>query len=135
MNRSLSFKIVLFLALLQGIFGLLRAYNWVQFGADLFGQGILLLPFVGTLAVMRGLVISAVGLLYVLAVIGALLAKDWAWWACLTAVVLNLLLVLSGLAQGAPVLEAIVWSVVPIILLFYLFSMPRSDTLRSARSG
>jgi hypothetical protein len=35
MNRSLSFKIILFLAFLQGVFGLLRAYDWVQFGVDL----------------------------------------------------------------------------------------------------
>jgi hypothetical protein len=44
---------------------------------------------------MRGLFISAVALLYVLFVIGALLGKSWAWWSCLTAVVVNLLLVLS----------------------------------------
>ena len=122
MNSSLTLKILLLLALVQGIFGLLRAYNWVQLGIDLFGQGVLLLPFVGTVAVMRGLFIAAIALLYALSVIGALLAKEWAWWACLTAVVFNLLLVLSGLAQGAPMLEALAWSVIPVILLFYLFS-------------
>ena len=121
MNRSLSFKIILFLALLQGVFGLMRAYNWVQVGIDLFGQGVLLLPFVGTVAVMRGLFISAVALLYVLSVIGALLEKEWAWWTCLIAAVLNLLLVLAGLVQGAPLIQAIAWSVIPITLIFYLF--------------
>jgi hypothetical protein len=126
MNSSLTFKIVLGLALVQGIFGLLRAYNWVQTGIDLFGQGALLLPFVGTFAVMRGLFISAVALLYVFSVIGALLAKDWAWWTCLTAVVLNLLLVVSGLAQGAPLVAALAWSVIPGILLFYLVSTKNS---------
>jgi hypothetical protein len=136
MNRSLSFKIILFLALLQGIFGLLRAYDWVKIGVDLFGQGLLLLPFVGTVAVMRGLFISIVALLYVLSVIGALLAKGWAWWTCLTAVVLNLLLILArlahGVAHGAPVLEALAWSVIPVILLFYLFSAPKRNALTSA---
>lgn len=125
MHRSLSFKIILFLALLQGVFGLMRAYNWVQVGIDLFGQGVLLLPFVGTIAVMRGLFISAVALLYVLSVIGALLEKDWAWWTCLIAVVLNLLLVLAGLVQGAPLIQAVAWSVIPITLIFYLFSGTR----------
>ena len=125
MHRSLSFKIILFLALLQGVFGLMRAYNWVQVGIDLFGQGVLLLPFVGTIAVMRGLFISAVALLYVLSVIGALLEKDWAWWTCLIAVVLNLLLVLAGLVQGAPMIQAVAWSVIPITLIFYLFSGTR----------
>ena len=132
MNKSLSFKIILVLAFVQGVFGLLRAYNWVQFGVDLFGQGVLLLPFVGTVAVMRGLFISVIALLYVLSVIGALLAKAWAWWTCFIAVVLNLLIVVTGLAQGAPLFEAIAWSVVPVILLVYLFSAPKSSAPTTA---
>jgi hypothetical protein len=133
MNRSLSFKIILLLAFLQGIFGLLRAYNWVQLGIDLFGQGILLLPFVGAMAVMRGVFISAIALLYILSVIGALLEKDWTWWTCLTAVVLNLMLVVSGLIQGASILQALAWSVIPVVLLFYLFSSPKSNVAISAQ--
>jgi hypothetical protein len=132
MNQSLNFKIILFLAFLQSVFGLLRAYNWVQIGADIFGQGGLFLPFVGALAVMRGLIISVVALLYLLSVFGALLAKGWAWWTGVIAVVLNLLLVLAGLAQGASVLDALAWSFIPVILLFYLFSPRRSNALRSA---
>jgi hypothetical protein len=100
MSKSVSFKIVLLLALLQGVFGLLRAFSWVQVGGDLFGKGLLLLPFIGAVAVMRGLFISAVALLYALFVVGALLGKDWAWGFCLTAVIVNLLLVLSALFQG-----------------------------------
>jgi hypothetical protein len=132
MNRSLSFKIILFLAFLQSVFGLLRAYNWVQLGIDLFGQGVLLLPFVGAVAVMRGLIISVVALLYMLSVFGALLAKGWAWWTGVIAVVLNLLLVLAGLAQGASVLDALAWSIIPVILLFYLFTPTKNNALRSA---
>jgi hypothetical protein len=132
MNRSLSFKIILFLAFLQGVFGLLRAYDWVQFGVDLFGRGTLLLPSVGAIAVMSGLIISVVALLYLLSVFGALLEKPWAWWTGLTAVVLNLLLVLPSLAQGAPVLEVLAGSTIPVILLFYLFFPRRSHALRSA---
>ena len=132
MNRYLSFKIILFLAFLQGVFGLLRAYDWVQFGVDLFGRGTLLLPSVGVIAVMSGLIISVVALLYLLSVFGALLEKPWAWWTGLTAVVLNLLLVLPSLAQGAPVLEVLAGSTIPVILLFYLFFPRRSHALRSA---
>ena len=132
MNRSLSFKVILFLAFLQGVFGLLRAYNWVQFGVDIFGQGLLLLPFVGAVAVMRGLIISVIALLYLLSVFGALLAKGWAWWTGVIAVMLNLLLVLTGLAQGASVLEALAWSLIPVILLFYLFTPTKNNALRSA---
>jgi hypothetical protein len=104
----------------------------VQIGVDLFGQGILLLPFVGVIAVMRGLLISVIALLYLLSVIGALLRSRWTWWVCLIAVVINLLLVLSAVAQGAALLEVIVWSAIPVILLFYLFSQSGRDTLKSA---
>jgi hypothetical protein len=132
MIRSLSFQIILFLAFLQGVFGLARAYDWVQIGVDLWGQGALLLPFVGAAAVMRGSIIAVVALLYMLSVFGALLAKGWAWWTGLIAVVLNLLLVFSGLAYGAPVLEVLAWSAIPVILLFYLFFPRRSNAFRSA---
>jgi hypothetical protein len=132
MSKSVSFKIIVLLALLQGVFGLLRAYNWVQIGANLFGQGILLLPFIGAVAVMRGLFISVVALLYVVFVLGAFLGRSWAWWVCVTAAVVNLLLVLSALAQGAPVTQAIAWSVIPAILIVYLFSQMGRDALKGA---
>jgi hypothetical protein len=132
MNKSSSFKIILFLAFLQSLFGLLRAYNWVQLGVDIFGQGGLFLPFVGAVAVMRGLIISVVALLYLLSVFGALLGKGWAWWTGVVAVVLNLLLVLAALAQGASVLNAVAWSVIPMILLFYLFTPTKNNAFRSA---
>jgi hypothetical protein len=131
MDRPLNFKIILLLALIQGAAGLLRAFNWVQIGVDLFGQGLLLLPFVGALAVMRGLVISVVALLYVLFVIGALLGSHWAWWVCLTAVIINLLLVLNGLVQGAAVIQAVIWAVIPAILLFYLFSQTGRNAFKA----
>jgi hypothetical protein len=122
MSKSLSFKIIVLLALVQGVAGLLRGFNWVQVGVNLFGQGLLLLPFVGTVAVMRGLFIAVVAFLYVLFAIGGLLGRNWAWWPCLTAAIINLLVVLSALAQGASVVEAIAWSVIPVILLTYFIS-------------
>ena len=131
MGRPLSFKIILLLALIQGAAGLVRAFNWVKIGVDLFGQGLLLLPFVGALAVMRGLVISVVALLYVLFVLGALLGSRWAWWVCLTAVAINLLLVLNGLVQGAAVIQAVIWAVIPAILLFYFFSLTGRNAFKA----
>ena len=131
MNKSAGFKIIVFLALLQGVLALLRAYNWVQIGANLFGQGLLLLPLVGAVAVMRGFFISIVALLYVLFFIGALLGKSWAWWPGFTAAIINLLLALSALLQGASVMEAIAWSVIPVILLFCFFSQSGADAVRA----
>jgi hypothetical protein len=132
MSKSVGLNIILLLALVQGGFGLLRAYNWVQIGTDLFGQGLLLLPLFGAVAVMRGLFVLAVASLYVLFVIGALLGKSWAWSCCVTAAIINLLIVVSALFQGAGLAEAIVWSVIPIILLVYLFSEAGSTALKEA---
>ena len=123
-------KIILLLAFVQGIATLLRGFNWVRIGGDLFGQGILLLPVLGAMAVMRGLFIVAVALLYGLFVSGTLLGQGWAWWSCLTAVIINLLLVVAALAQGSALEEAIAWSIIPVILLFYLFSQTGRGALK-----
>jgi hypothetical protein len=122
MNRALSLKIIALLALAQGAFGLLRAYGWVQIGADLFRQGLLILPVVGAVAVLRGMFIAAVAILYFLFFCGVFLGRRWAWPVCLSAVVINLLLVLSALVQGAPLMEAIVWAVIPALILMYRLS-------------
>jgi hypothetical protein len=122
MNKSTSFKVILALAFLQGVAGVLRASNWVQIGADLFRQGLLLMPFVGMLAVMHGILISAVALLFFLFVVCALWGKSWARWPGIIAAIANLLIALSALVQGAAVLEVIAWSVIPVLLVFYLFS-------------
>jgi hypothetical protein len=132
MSKSLSCKMIALLALIQGVAGLLRGFNWVRLGEDLFGQGLLLLPMLGVVAVMRGLFIAGVALLYVLFVIGSLLERSWAWWPGLTAAIINLLLVLGAVFQGASVVEAIVWSVIPVILLYYFFSQKRPGTVKDA---
>ena len=118
----LILKIILLLALVQGISGLLRALGWIQIGADLFGQGLLLLPFIGAVAIVRGFFISIIAFLYILFVIGAAMGKGWASWVCCAAAAINLFLVVAAFARGAAVGEAILWSLIPVILLFYLFS-------------
>jgi hypothetical protein len=129
MNKSSSRKIIALLALAQGIFGLLRGYNWIQMGSDLFGQGLLLLPALGAVAFLRGFVIGVIALFYVLFSIGMARAKTWAWWPGITAAIANLIFVLSALVHGAPIGEAVVWLMVPVILIFYFFSAktPNSD--------
>ena len=132
MGKSLTLKIMVTLGVVQGVAGLLRGFNWVQVGSDIFRQGLLLLPLIGAVAVMRGVFIAGVALLFLLFVVGAMLGKSWAWWICLTAVVVNLIVVLSALAQGGLVVEGIAWSVIPVILLFYLFSQTGRETLKGA---
>jgi len=132
MRRPVSLNIMMLLALVQGLAGLLRGFNWIQIGVDLFGKGILLLPLIGSLAMMHGLFIWGVALLYGLFVLGALLGSRWAWWACLVAVAVNLFLALSAFVQGASLTELIAWSVIPAILIFYLFSQMGRDALKGA---
>jgi hypothetical protein len=131
MAKSWSLKIVMLLALAQGIAGLLRGFDWVHVGVDLFGQGLLLLPFLGAVAVMRGLLIAVVALLYGLFTAGALLRRSWARWIGLAAAIVNLLLVVSLLTQEAPVAEAIAWLAVPVMLIIYLVSPMGRDALQS----
>ena len=133
MQPLLSLKIIAFLALVQGLLGLLRASNWVKIGADLFGQGVLLLPAVGLLAIFRGLVIAFVALLYVLFFSAVLLGKSWARWIGVAAAIVNLLLVLSALVQGTPILDALAWSVIPALLLFYIFSVSGREAFSDTR--
>jgi len=132
MRRPVSLKIIMLLALVQGLAGLFRGFNWIQIGVDLFGRGILLLPLVGTFSIMHGLFIWGVALLYVSFVLGALQGSRWASWSCLIAAVVNLLLALSALVQGASLTELIAWSVIPAILIFYLFSQMGRDALKGA---
>jgi hypothetical protein len=132
MGKSLTLKIMVTLGVVQGVAGLLRGFNWVQVGSDIFRQGLLLLPLIGAVAVMRGVFIAGVALLFLLFVVGAMLGKSWAWWICLTAVIVNLIVVLSALAQGGLVVEGIAWSVIPIILLVYLFSQTGREALKGA---
>ena len=122
MDRHFTLKIMAVLAVAQGIAGILRAFNWMQIGVNLFGQGLLLLPLVGAVAVLRGLFISTVALFYLLFAVGALLGKWWSRWLGLTAAIINLLLVASVLVQGANLGEALAWSVIPAVLVIYLFS-------------
>ena len=104
----------------------------MEVGIDLFGEGLLLLPFIGVVAVMRGLLIAVVALLYGLFAGGALLRRSWARWIGLAAAIVNLLLVLSLLTQEAPVAQAIAWSAIPVMLIVYLFSPTGRDALKDA---
>jgi hypothetical protein len=130
MNQTPSLKIIALLALVQAVFGLARGYGWVQIGVNLYQEGLLIVPIVGAVAIMRGLLIAAVALLYFLFFCGALLGARWAWPVCFMVVVINLLLVLNALSQGAPLTDAIVWTIIPAILILYRFSPAGRKTLR-----
>jgi hypothetical protein len=121
-RRPLGLTIVAALALLQGVLGLLRSYEVVRFGVDLAERGVLLLPLLGIVTVARGGLVAIIALLYLLFAVGALRRDAWSWWIGLAAALLNGLLVVNAMAQGASVVQSLLWAVVPLILVSYLFA-------------
>ena len=110
------------LAFLQGIAGVFRAFEWFNVGADLFGQGLLILPLVGVVAFGRGLLVIVLATLYLLFAVGTLLHKSWAWWLGLIVAAINILMVINVVIQGEPVSRAVYWLIVPVVIAVYLLS-------------
>jgi len=126
----------IFIAILafgQAVLGVLRALQWFDVGADLFGQGIILLPFVGMIAFAFGMLVSVLAMLYLLFAIGMLLQKSWAWWLGLIVSAINVVLVINVVIQGESVSRAGFWLIAPIIITAYLLSPPgrAAATLRT----
>ena len=114
--------IVAALALLQGVLGLLRSFDIVRFGVKLTGQGVLLLPMLGILTAARGGLVAIIALLYLVFAVGALRQDAWSWWVGLVAALLNGLLVVNTMVQGASIVLSLLWAVVPLVLVSYLFA-------------
>jgi hypothetical protein len=120
--RPRGLTIVAALALLQGLLGLLRSFGLVRLGVNLTEQGALLLPLLGILTAARGGIVAIIALLYLLFAVGALRQSAWAWWVGLAAALLNGLLVVNTMIQGASIVLAFLWAVVPLVLVSYLFA-------------
>lgn len=112
--------IIAVLAIVQSAFGVMRALRWFDVGSDLLGQGLLILPLIGVVALFRAVLIAAIALLYVAFACGLVLQRAWALWLDLAAAMVNLLLVFSVIGQGGPIGQAVLWAVVPLIILLYL---------------
>jgi hypothetical protein len=132
-NKPVSLTVIGILALVQSAFGLLRAFHWFDVGSDLLGQGLLIVPMIGAVAFARGTLVFGVSLLYVGFAVGMFISKDWGRALGIVAAVLNLLLVLSVLIQGESLARAALWVIVPVIILWVLFSPTGSNALRRER--
>jgi len=129
-KRTLALTVVAVLAVVQSIAVILRALEWFDVGSDLMGQGLLLLPLLGLIAIGRGMLVAVLALLFVAFACGALLRRRWARWFGVVLAIVNLLMVLSLVVQGEPPLRALIWAIVPVVMLGYLLSAPGQQALR-----
>jgi hypothetical protein len=131
LRRPLGLTIVAVLAVLQGALALLRSVELVRVGINVAEHGLILLPLVGMVTIARGGLVAVIALLYVLFAAGALRRDDWALWVGLAAALLNGLLVVNAMVQGASVVQSLPWAVVPLVLLVYLFAPAGRQALRA----
>ena len=68
------------LAVLQGVFGVMRPCAFFRIGGELAGQGIILIPLVRAVVYGRGGLIILLALLSFVFAAGVLLGKRWGWW-------------------------------------------------------
>lgn len=121
-KKSTIMTVIAILAVAQAVFGVLRAFDWFHIGSDLMGQGLLLIPLIGVIAYGRGLLVIAIGLLYLLFAWGIFMFRGWAWSLGMVVAIINILLVLSVLVQGESILIALFGLIVPSIIVWYLLS-------------
>lgn len=130
-NRTLGLTLIAVLACGQSIAGVLRALHWFDVGGDLMGQGLLLMPLIGLVAFARGLLVGVLALSLLVFACGALRRWSWARWLGVVLAIVNLLLVLSILGQGEAPAQALLWSIVPLVMLGYLFSPAGRQALKT----
>jgi hypothetical protein len=122
MKRTVRLILVAALAIMQGIFGILRAFEFFRMGIYLSMQGILLLPILGVGALTLGKLVLVMALCYILFALGALLHQWWAWGLGLGISLVTGLVVLSLMRKGAVDLWSLLWLIVPVVLVWYLLS-------------
>lgn len=130
--RSPMLIVIAILALVQGALGVFRAFEWFHVGADLLGQGLLILPLVGIVAIGRGGLVIVLATLYMLFAAGMLMQRSWAWWLGLIVAAINVLLVINIVILSEDVSRALFWLIVPVIVIGYLLSARGRQDLKTA---
>lgn len=128
---STAVLVIGILAIIHAVAGVLRSVQWFDIGGDLMGQGLLLVPLVGVIAIARGVFVATLALLFIVFACALFLQRSWARWLGMALAITNLLLVLSLLLQGESLARALLWAVVPAIILIYLPAGPPVSPDRS----
>ncbi|HEY7168952.1 MAG TPA: hypothetical protein VIB79_30625 [Candidatus Binatia bacterium] len=132
MKRPVALTVIAVLCILQAVLGFMRANHWFQAGTDLLGQGLLFIPLMGLIAYGRGILVGIIGFIYIAFGLGALAGKSWAWWVGILAAVLNVLLIVLAVSEGQAAGLALIGSIVPVIVLAYLFTAKARQFLKQA---
>jgi hypothetical protein len=130
-KTSTTVTVIAVLAIAQALFGALRALGWFEIGSDFLGRGLLILPLIGLAAYARGVLVAGIALLYVVFALGAFARKGWAWSLGVAVAVVNLLLVLSAVMQGESLAQGVLWLIVPLVIVWYLFSAAGRQVFKS----
>jgi len=130
-KRNTGMAIIAVLALVQSVLGVLRTLHWFDAGSDLMGQGLLLFPLMGVVAFFRGGFVAVIAILYVVFAYGAFVGRSWARWLGMVVASVTLLLAVSVVIQGESPVRALVWSIVPVIMICYLLSPAGRQALDS----
>ena len=130
-ERTMGLTVVAVLALVQSALGVLRTLHWFDAGSDLMGEGLLLFPLMGVVAFLRGGFVAAIAILYVVFAYGAFVGRSWARWLGIVVASVSLLLVVSVVIQGESPVRALVWSIIPLVMIAYLLSPPGRQALSS----
>ena len=121
-NRPMGITVIAVLALVQGIFGVLRTLHWVELGGDFIARGLLVMPVLGLLAIGRGMVVAVLAVLFGVFSYGLLRRRSWAGGLGMVVSLVTLLLVVSAVIEGESLARAVVGALIPVVIICYLLS-------------
>jgi hypothetical protein len=121
-NRPLGRTVIAVLALVEGIFAVLRTLHWVEVGGDFLERGLVVMPLLGLLAIGRGMAVAVVAILFGIFSYGLLQRRSWARGLGMFVSFVTLLLVVSAVIHGESLARALVGAIIPVVILGYLMS-------------
>jgi hypothetical protein len=122
MIRPRGLTVIASLALVQGFLGALVGLVWLQVVSIFAQEGGGISSLIVMLAEVRGWALIILSLLYFLFAVGAWQTRPWAWWVGLLVPVLTILFLFGVLLRGGSIVLILVWLIIPIIMIWYLFS-------------
>jgi hypothetical protein len=124
-RRSPSTIIIATLAVVQGLFGLLRTAHWAEIASDIPDRWVVLQAIIRMMVIGRGMLVALIAVLYGVFAWGLLARRGWAWGLGLVVAVVQLILVGFALAEGGFMAQDLLWVVVPVIVVVYLLGPGR----------